>query len=82
MHGLALDYLLTWPQKKAVARLCKSKPVTYIGSPKNDWDEIEMLSSLEKMRFQMYKMMIKYSKNEKQKLEVKRSMVPPQDLKF
>jgi len=64
MHGLGLDYSLSSQQKKEAAKLSKAKPIIYMGTPRSDWDEIEMLSSMEKMRFQMYRLMIKFSQNE------------------
>jgi hypothetical protein len=41
--------------------------VAYIAEPKDAWDEIEMLSTLEKMRFRMYRLFIKKSRNLKTK---------------
>ena len=69
MHGLGLDYSLSSQQKKEAAKLSKAKPIIYMGTPRSDWDEIEMLSSMEKMRFQMYRLMIKFSENEKQEIK-------------
>ena len=49
--------------------MSSAKPVSYIGDPMSEWDEIEKLSMLEKMRFGIYRLMLKFSHNEKQEIK-------------